>query len=73
MNTYLFGRALGSVSPQALQRAHCLELLHAIQPAPGIRFDGRKREHQDDILERDVVWAHKAGVNCITIDKFEGR
>ena len=73
MNTYLFGRALGSVSPQALQRAHCLELLHAIQPAPGIRFDGRNGEHQDDILERDVVWAHKTGVNCMTIDKIEGR
>lgn len=73
MNSYLFGRALGTVSSQSLQRAHCVGLLHAIQPAPGIRFDGSDGQHHDGNLERDTVLAHKAGVNCITIDKFEGR
>lgn len=76
MNSYLFGRALGTVSPQALQRAHSTGLLHAIQPAPGIRFDGSDgQSHADksERKERNAVCAHKAGVNCITIDKFEGR
>ena len=73
MNSYLFGRALGAVSPQVLQRAHTTELLHAIQPTPGIRFDGRNAQSHSDGLEKDAVWAHKAGVNCVTIDKFEGR
>ena len=73
MNSYLFGRALGTVSPQALQRAHSTGLLHAIQPAPGIRFDGRDSQSHAEQPERGAVCAHKAGVNCITIDKFEGR
>lgn len=73
MNSYLFGRALGTVNPQALQRAYCIELLQAIQPAPSIRFDGKDGQNQGDNLNRDTVWAHKAGVNCITVDKFEGR
>ena len=74
----LLGRALGTISAQALQRAETSRLLHSIQAAPGIRFDGSdapaqatsSRDVEDD--ERDV-WAHLAGVNCITIDRFEGR
>ena len=73
----LLGRALGTISPQALQRAETSRLLHSIQAAPGVRFDGSdappqaagSREAED---ERDV-WAHQAGVNCLTIDRFEGR
>ena len=66
MNSYLFGRALGTVSPQALQRAHSAELLNAIHPAPGIGFDGSDRRRYDDKH-------NEAGVNCVAIDKFEGR
>ena len=73
----LLGRALGTISPQVLQRAETSRLLHSIQAAPGVRFDGSdapaqaasSREVED---ERDV-WAHQAGVNCLTIDRFEGR
>ena len=74
----LLGRALGTISAQALQRAETIRLFHSIQAAPGIRFDGSdapaqaasSRDVEED--ERDV-WAHQAGVNCLTIDRFEGR
>lgn len=80
MTSNLFGRALGIVSPQALQKAEMSRLLHALQAAPGIRFEGSDGPEQEtgsesDDAEREekVVWAHRAGVNCITIDRFEGR
>ena len=75
----LLGRALGTISPQALQRAETLRLLHSIQAAPGVRFDGSDALAQAGASSRDVedeerdVWAHQAGVNCLTIDRFEGR
>ena len=73
----LLGRALGTISPQALQRAETSRLLHSIQVAPGVKFDGSDAPAQaassrDGDDERDV-WAHQAGVNCLTIDRFEGR
>ena len=48
--------------------------------APGIRFDGSDRSKEaasgqstaEDRGEK-TVWAHRAGVNCLTIDRFEGR
>ena len=70
MNSYLFARSIGTVSSQTLQRFHSTGLLHALHPAPGIRFDGRDGQSHD---EKGAVYAHKAGVNCIAIDKFEGR
>ena len=80
MTSNLFARALGSISPYALQKAETSRLLSSLQPAPGIRFDGSdgvaeiKAQHDGD--EKDElggVWAHKAGVNCLAIDRFEGR
>lgn len=80
MNAYLLSRSLGSIGPQSLQRAETNRLLHAVQPAPGIRFDG-----SDDALASVSIptaggdgalyetWAHKAGVNALVIDRFEGR
>ena len=80
MTLNLFGRALGSISPHALQRAETSRLLSSLQAAPGIRFDGSdgvaptKAEHNGDEEHKlDRIWAHKAGVNCLTIDRFEGR
>lgn len=81
MTSNLFGRALGSISPHALQRAETSRLLSVLQAAPGIRFDGSdetaqtKPQHIRDEEEDDLggIWAHKAGVNCLTIDRFEGR
>ena len=77
MNSYLFGRALGTFSHEALQRAESSRLLHAIEAAPGVRFDGEDgtaaASESGRTHDRDILWAHKAGVNCVTIDKFEGK
>lgn len=78
MNSYLLGRELGTVSPKALQQAETNRLLLALQAAPDIRFDGTdattnvaSQSHGGQATED--VSAHRAGLNCITIDKFEGR
>ena len=83
MTSNLFGRALGTISPQALQKAETSRLLSSLQAAPGIRFDGSSdgaapasaQQHPNGDGEdgSDGVWAHKAGVNSLAIDKFEGR
>ena len=84
MTSNLFGRALGTISPQALQRAETSRLLSSLQAAPGIRFDGgddgaapasaqRQDRNGDEEDGPGGVWAHKAGVNSLAIDKFEGR
>lgn len=77
MISYLFGRALGTFSPEALRRAESSRLLHAIDAAPVVRFDGSDGpvafSGGGEGGGRNDLWAHKAGVNCITVDKFEGR
>lgn len=81
MNSQLFARALGTTGPEALQRAELSKQLHAIQNAPGIHFDGHDGQiigdnnRQDDGEGKPTVdaRAHQAGVNCIAIDRFEGR
>ena len=80
MNAYLLSRSLGSVGPQSLQRAESNRLLHAIQPTPGVRFDGSDDTATSTLTPREIgdglsseIWAHKAGVNALVIDKFEGR
>ncbi len=78
MTLNLLGRALGSVSSQALQQPEISRLLHSLQLAPDIRFDGGDeppvsgRAGSGDAGE-EAAWAHKAGVNCLSIDSFEGR
>ena len=80
MTSNLFGRALGSISPQALQKAETSRLLSSLQAAPGVRFDGsdgatrvrtKGNGHEED--EVGGICAHKAGVNSLAIDRFEGR
>lgn len=84
MNSFLLNRSIGSISPEAFQRAQTARLVHAIQPAPGVRFRNNNdapatssstRGENGAGWEDDTVhvWAHKAGVNCLAIDKFEGR
>ena len=80
MTSNLFSRALGSISPQALQKAETSRLLGSLQAAPSTRFDGSdgtaqtKTQHIGDKEEVvDDVWAHRSGVNCLAIDRFEGR
>ena len=80
MTSNLLGRALGIVSPQALQQAETSRLLHSLQAAPGIRFNGgdgaaaeASSQNVGDEGEQKDTWAHRAGVNCLTVDRFEGR
>lgn len=89
MNSHLFQRALGNITPQDFQHLSCTELLHALHPAPKIIFDGRPEESQrNHSLTKqqssttrgylpndhdDKIWAHWNGVNCVTLDRFEGR
>ena len=80
MTSNLFGRALGSISPQALQKAETSRLLSSLQAAPRVRFDGsdeatpvRAKGNGDEEDEVGGIWAHKAGVNSLAIDRFEGR
>ena len=80
MNALLFNRSLGSNGPQALQRAQTAQLLEILQPAPNVLFDSNDvdisarshRLHDGEDAEYPS-WAHRAGVNSITIDRFEGR
>lgn len=80
MTSNLLGRSLGIVSPKALQEDETSRLLHSLQAAPGIKFDGSDGPVQDPSSSDEEeegrgnsIWAHRAGVNCITIDRFEGR
>lgn len=79
MNSFLLNRQLGSISPQALQKAQNNRLLKALQ-ATEVRF--ALDQHNDSragtsaaggstVRTRDV--AHAAGVSSIAIDRFEGR
>lgn len=81
MNSYLLNRSLGVSGPQALQQVQTTRLVHALQAAPDVRFDSsdevrpaqERRRHGEDEEVGPDVWAHRAGVNCLVVDKFEGR
>ncbi|KAJ6187382.1 hypothetical protein N7519_002290 [Penicillium mononematosum] len=85
MNSYLFNRALGSVTPNEFHVAQITRLVHNLEPAPGIRFSSRRAAAPTDRSEDDVapldqelgataeVFSHKSGVNCLAVDQFEGR
>jgi len=85
--TSLLSRSLADISPRDFARAQNNRLIHALQPAPRVRFNGdaggsapgkdairrRDREDDDSDEEGETVFAHRAGVNAITVDRFEGR
>lgn len=73
MNSFLFSRALGSISPAALARSQNERLVHSIQPASHISLSIKPpdTDNAEDALRGGI--AHPAGVNSITVDKFEGR
>ncbi|KAG8533121.1 uncharacterized protein KY384_001904 [Bacidia gigantensis] len=83
MSQHLLARAAGTLSQRTVQQIETSQLLHAIQAAPGIQFDGsdngttassyQAQAKLPDDNEKSSTWAHKAGVNCLTIDRFEGR
>ncbi|CAD0110788.1 unnamed protein product [Aureobasidium uvarum] len=73
MNSFLLNRALGSVSPAALARSQNTRLVYSIQPASHVSLSINPPDttNEEDALRNGV--AHPAGVNSITVDKFEGR
>ena len=77
MNTFLLNRAQGSVSHQALARAHNDRLIHSLQPASNVIVSYQDppslNDDHDEEDEAKTAVAHPAGVNSITIDRFEGR
>ena len=79
MNQLLFDRSTGNLSPQAFARIRTTQLIHAIQPAPKLQFDGGEKETvaassagngepptSAEVAEK--LWAHQAGVNALSID-----
>ncbi|KAJ5095903.1 hypothetical protein NUU61_005259 [Penicillium alfredii] len=82
MNSYLLNRALGSVAPNTFHVAQTTQLVHHLEPGPGIRFSSRRpapsRSENNTPLNPGLdlpeeVFAHKAGVNCLALDQFEAR
>ena len=81
MNSYLLSRSLGIFGPQTFQRAESDRLLHAIQACPNVIFDSSDAaaplcdamQHETRDCNTPKVWAHRAGVNSLVIDRFEGR
>ncbi|KAI9705751.1 MAG: hypothetical protein M1820_004999 [Bogoriella megaspora] len=73
MNSFLLNRTLGSISPQNLERAHTTQLLQSLQPASEITFNLEKQDEGSNNVYRPSAIAHKAGVNSLAIDRFEGR
>lgn len=81
--TSLLTRSVADTSHRDFARAQNNRLIHALQPAPRVRFNGeagapdvrRQRDNEDDDSDEEGgnKFAHKAGVNAITVDKFEGR
>lgn len=77
MNTFLLNRALGSVSHQSLARAQCDRFVHSIQLDSRTKLSYNGSDGISGINSQDgstkVPVAHPAGVNTITVDRFEGR
>ena len=78
MNSYLLSRSLGIFGPQTFQRAESDRLLHAIQACPNVIFDSSDAPAPlCDATQHETrdgnTWAHRAGVNSLVIDRFEGR
>ena len=76
MNQFLFNRSSGNLRPQAFARIQTTQLIHSVQPAPRVRFDGGERaaEVEEAGLPAEVpkIWAHQAGVNALALD-IEGK
>lgn len=87
LSTSLLSLSLGDTSPTSFAAAQTHRELLALQPAPGVRFDGgvgdgtdakeivggTKREDRGIVQDGDGVCAHGAGVNALVVDRFEGR
>ncbi|KAM0285647.1 hypothetical protein ACHAQH_001353 [Verticillium albo-atrum] len=71
MQDRLYARSTGDLSPQALARSTTTELLRSFAHAPQHRFDGETNHL--DTPGAASIWAHRAGVNALALDKFDGR
>jgi hypothetical protein len=78
MNSFLLNRELGSIGPQALERAHTTDLVQSLQPSAA-RFQklrpraGGVDDDADSDEPEPTFLVHNGGVNSIAIDRFEGR
>jgi len=72
MNASLLNRALGSLKQGSFARAENERLIRSLHPTSDRVFAYKHEDKtgQDAIIES---LAHPAGVNSITIDKFESR
>lgn len=81
MNQLLFDRSTGNLGPRAFARIQTSQLVHAIEPAPRLRFNGGEKEvalNDDDAAQSSVapaadaaeskIWAHQSGVNALALD-----
>lgn len=77
MNQLLFDRSTGSLGPKAFARIQTSHLIHAVQPAPGLRFNGGEKEvlqvdEQGNPLPLPAgetkIWAHQSGANALALD-----
>lgn len=74
----LLTRSAGLTQSSQLTYEHSTRLLLALQPAPHVRFDGYsdnnslQRDEQRP-LDAERPFAHRAGVNALAIERFEGR
>lgn len=82
MNSFLLNRQLGQISPQALSAAQNQRQFSALQIARNERFawkgdnntaSGAENGGNAAVRNELSSKAHAAGVNAITIDRFEGR
>lgn len=76
MNQLLYTRSTGSLGPQAFARIQTTQLIHSIQPASKLRFDGGEKEvvtvddngYEEHPSRGERSWAHQAGVNALALD-----
>lgn len=73
MNSFLLNRQLGSISPQALAVAQNFRLVRALHNVPKVKLVSGDSSGGVPSPSTADVRAHRAGVNSLAIDSFEGR
>ena len=78
MNYQLYDRELGLISSGLFSRLIQYRLLTSLQLAPHIRFSAGEAglvvtHGAESRPNAPSTWAHQSGVNCLTIDRFDGR
>ena len=73
MELQLLNRSLALTSPPAFQQWHIRSQIDSICANRNIQFDGSGVSSKNASGIEAQVWAHRAGVNALAIDRFEGR